>query len=264
VDLDFILSGLLQPVNIAVAFTTGGAAMSDRVTYRCDGGIATITLDDAKVNVMSTAMLRDIDAALDRALADQCVVVLRSARPGIFSAGFDIKIFAAKDAERSLEMVRAGAELALRLMTHPFPTIGVMEGHAFPMGAFLLLACDARIGVRGKYRIGLNEVAIGIAPPGFAIELARSRLHPAWLSRTVTLGEMYEPDDAVTAGLLDRVTAPDAVEEALRETIAAVRAIHMPSHRLAKERLRRPAIAAMRQAIDSELTLAAYQVKTVS
>lgn len=233
--------------------------MSERVTYRCDGGIATITMDDAKVNVMSTAMLRDIDAALDRAMADQSVVVLRSARPGIFSAGFDVKIFAAKDPERSLEMVKAGAELALRLMTHPFPTIGAMEGHAFPMGAFLLLACDARIGARGKYRIGLNEVAIGIAPPGFAIELARSRIHPAWLSRTVTLGEMYEPDDAVTAGFLDRVTSPDAVEEALRETIAAVRAIHTPSHRLAKERLRRPAIAAMRQAIDTELTLAAYQ-----
>ena len=83
--------------------------MSDRVTYRCDGGIATITMDDAKVNVMSTAMLRDIDAALDRAVADKSIVVLRSARPGIFSAGFDIKIFAAKDPERSLEMVKAGA-----------------------------------------------------------------------------------------------------------------------------------------------------------
>ena len=39
--------------------------------------------------------------------------------------------------------------------------------------------------------MGLNEVAIGISPPGFAIELARSRVHPAWLSRTVTLGEMF-------------------------------------------------------------------------
>jgi enoyl-CoA hydratase len=67
-----------------------------------------------------------------------------------------LKIFAANDAPRSLEMVKAGAELALRLMAYPFPTVGVMAGHAYPMGTFLLLACDVRIGVSGKFRMGLN------------------------------------------------------------------------------------------------------------
>ena len=157
--------------------------MTERVTYRSEAGVAYITMDDGKVNVMSTAMLGDLNAALDRAEQDQAIVVLRSARPGIFSAGFDLKVFAANDPVRSLEMVKAGAELALRLMSHPSPTVGVMEGHAFPMGAFLLLGCDVRIGALGKFRMGLNEVAIGIVPPGFAIELARSRLHPAWLNR---------------------------------------------------------------------------------
>jgi enoyl-CoA hydratase len=72
-----------------------------------------------------------------------------------------------------------GAELALRVMSFPSPTIGIMEGHAFPMGTFRLLLCDFRLGARGPHRMGLNDVAIGIAPPSFAIELARSRLHPA-------------------------------------------------------------------------------------
>jgi len=132
------------------------------------------------------------------------------------------------------------------------------------MGTFLLLACDVRLGARGKYRMGLNEVAIGISPPGFAIELARSRVHPAWLSRTVTLGEMYEPDDAVVAGFLDRVVAPDAVGSALEEILMALRATHMPSHALAKKRLRRATIDAMRTAIDAELTLAAYEARSQS
>jgi enoyl-CoA hydratase len=224
--------------------------MSDRVAYRLDRGVATITMDDAKVNVMSTAMLRDLDAAFGRAERDKAIVLLRSARPGIFSAGFDLKIFAANDPERSLEMVRSGAELALRLMAHPYPTIGVMEGHAFPMGTFLLLACDVRIGARGKFSMGLNEVAIGISPPGFAIELARGRVHPAWLSRTVTLGEMYEPDDAVVAGFLDRVVDGNELERTIEEIVSALRGIHMASHALAKQRLRRSTMAAMRSAID--------------
>ena len=161
--------------------------MTRTVACEVKDGVALIELNDSKVNVMSTEMLGDIAAALDCAEADADVAVLRSARPGIFSAGFDLKVFGAGDARQSLAMVRAGAELALRLLSFPLPTIGVMEGHAFPMGTFLLLACDMRLAARGPYRMGLNEVAIGIAPPTFAIELARSRLHPAWLSRTVTL-----------------------------------------------------------------------------
>jgi enoyl-CoA hydratase len=233
--------------------------MSDRVTYRLHEGVAIITMDDGKVNVMSTAMMRDLDAAFSRAEKDQAIVLLRSARNGIFSAGFDLKIFAANDLERSLEMVKTGAELALRLMSYPFPTIGLMQGHAFPMGTFLLLACDVRIGAKGKFRMGLNEVAIGISPPGFAIELARSRVHPAWLSRTVTLGEMFEPDDAVVAGFLDRVVPETEIERTIEQVVAAMRGLRAPAHTLAKQRLRGTVMAAMREAIERELTLAAYK-----
>ena len=232
--------------------------MNARVSYAERDGLASIWLDDGKVNVMSTAMLADIAAALDRAENAADMVVLRSRRPGIFSAGFDLKIFAAGDVEKSLEMVKAGAELALRLMAFPLPTVGVMEGHAFPMGTFLLLSCDVRLGARGPHRMGLNEVAIGIAPPGFAIELARSRLHPSWLSRTVTTGEMYGPDDALIAGLLDRVVPQDSVDAELDAIVAGLRAIHKPSHAIAKKRLRQPTMDAMREAIDRELTMEAY------
>lgn len=236
--------------------------MRERMGYVERDGVAQVLLDDGKVNVMSIEMLADITSALDRAENSADMVVLRSMRPGIFSAGFDLKVFAAGNVAKSLEMVKAGAELALRLMSFPLPTIGIMEGHAFPMGTFLLLACDVRIGARGPHRMGLNEVAIGISPPGFAIELARGRLHPAWLSRTVTLGEMYEPDDALTAGLLDRVVAPDAIEAELDKVVTALRAIHKPSHATAKKRLRQVTMDAMVAAIECELTISAYEASS--
>lgn len=235
--------------------------MSNRVAYRCEDGVATLTMDDGKVNVMSVEMMRELDAALDRAEKDAAIVVLRSARPGIFSAGFDLKIFAANDAEGSLAMVRAGAELALRLMSYPHPVVGLLEGHAFPMGTFLLLASDVRIAALGPYRMGLNEVAIGIAPPSFAIELARSRVHPAWLSRTVTLGEMYEPAEALQAGFLDRVVAADEIEQTLGSILAGLRGLHAPSHATAKRRLRRQTISAMTAGVADELTPEAYAAR---
>lgn len=234
-----------------------------RVSYVLENGVATITMDDGKLNVMSCEMLAELAAAFDRAQADEAILVLRSAR-SVFSAGFDLKVFAANDAARSLAMVKAGAELALRLMSYPFPAVGVLQGHAYPMGTFLLLGCDVRIGVDANARMGLNEVAIGIAPPGFAVELARSRLHPAWLSRTVTLGEMYEGADAVTAGFLDHAVAPHEIETTLHNTLARLKTLHTPSHALAKQRLRRAAIAMIRHAIDDELTPAAYSSRTPS
>ena len=107
--------------------------------------------------------------------------------------------------------------------------------------------------------MGLNEVAIGISPPGFAIELARSRVHLAWLSRTVTLGEMFEPDDAVVAGFLDRVVPATEIEQTIDDVVSALRKLHAPSHALAKQWLRLPTMVAMREAIARELTLAAYR-----
>ena len=233
--------------------------MPNRVTYLLEDDIAEIRMNDGKVNVMSAEMLTDLHQAFEKAETEAKAVVLRSDIPGVFSAGFDLKVFAANDARQSLEMVRAGALLALKLMGLSVPTVGVMAGHAFPMGTFLLLACDVRVGVEGTHRMGLNEVAIQITPPGFAVELARSRLHPAWLSRTVTLGEMFEPHDAVIAGFLDRVEKPDDADMVIRNISRTLAQMHQPSHVAAKLRLRRPTMDAMKSAIESELTLDAYE-----
>jgi enoyl-CoA hydratase len=238
--------------------------MSELSAYRLEGSVATITMDDGKVNVMSLDMLESLHAAFDRAAGDEAVVLFRSGRPGIFSAGFDLKVFAARDVPGSVAMVRAGAELALKLLSFPTPVVGVSAGHAYPMGAFLLLGCDLRIGTDDDYRIGYNEVAVGIPVPTFALELGRARLHPAWLNRSATTGEMYGPRDALAAGFLDRVVPAAGLEAAVTEAVDALKRVHLPSHASVKQRLRASAVASMRAAIDRELTVAAYEAMAKS
>ena len=238
--------------------------MADMVDYQLSDGIARISIDDGKANVMSLTMLAAVADAFDRAERAHAAVILRSGRPGLFSAGFDLKILASGNADASLAMVRSGAELALRLMQFPRPIVAAVSGHAFPMGTFLLLACDARIGAQGTYRIGLNEVAIGISPPSFAIELARSRIHPAWLSRTVTLGDMFEPEEALAAGFIDRIVPEADLSSVVEATAAVVARFDPAAHQLAKTRLRAHAVAAIRAAIDEELTLEAYGARSPS
>ena len=81
-------------------------------------------------------------------------------------------------------------------------------GHALAAGALVLLAADRRIGAAGDFKIGLNEVAIGMALPVWAVELARYRMPPSQLDRVI-LGETGGPEEACAAGFLDRVVAPD-------------------------------------------------------
>lgn len=238
--------------------------MDELVIYEIDNGISKITIDDGKLNVMSSAMLRAIDHALDRAEKDNAVVILTSGRPGLFTAGFDLKVFARNEPEASYEMVKLGAELALRLLTFGTPVIAACNGHAFPMGAFLVLASDIRIAADGPFKIGLNEVAIGIPAPSFALEIARQRVNPAYLNRTAVTGEMFAPKDALAAGFFDRVVAAEELASAAQGVAEALTQIDLPSHASTKQRLRRAAAAAVRAAIDNELTLESYRRRSAA
>ena len=229
------------------------------VSYEKTDGVARISMDDGKVNIMSTAMLSELTAAFDRAEKDNALVILTSARGGIFSAGFDTKILARQEPQEIFEMVRLGADLAARVLSFPRPVVAACPGHAYPMGAFLLLASDVRIGAEGPYKIGLNEVAIGIPVPTFGLELARHRLLPAYLQRPALTGEMIAPSEAMTAGFLDRVVSAERLQSAADAVAAVLRKIDSSSHASTKERLRSSTLSAVRTAIDSEITLENYR-----
>lgn len=225
--------------------------MDDLVRYELSDGIATIAMDDGKVNAMSIAMLRALHGAFDRAEADRCVVLL-TGREGIFSAGFDLTAFT-RGREATLEMLRSGALLAHRVLAFPTPVVTACAGHAYPMGAFLMLSADLRFGAAGPFRIGLNEVAIGLTLPWFAIEITRQRLTPAYFQRSVTAA-MYPPEEAAVAGFLDHVVPPDELAARSREAAIALGKLDMKAHAESKLRLRAQALDALRAAIDSELS----------
>ena len=93
----------------------------DLVTYQLEDSVATIVMDDGKVNVMSLQMTRALNEALDRAGADKAVVLL-SGRPGVFSAGFDLSVLGL-GGDDAREMVKAGFELAERVLSFPAPVV---------------------------------------------------------------------------------------------------------------------------------------------
>ncbi|HYM01117.1 MAG TPA: crotonase/enoyl-CoA hydratase family protein, partial [Blastocatellia bacterium] len=229
--------------------------MDKIVTYSKAGSVSKIVIDDGKVNVMSIRMLEALHSAFDQAEKDRTVVIL-TARGNNFSAGFDLRVFAGGTANEIYTSLKLGGELALRILSFPTPVVAACNGNAYPMGAFLILSSDIRIGADSTYKIGMNEVAIGLTVPRFAIEVARQRLSPAYFSRAVVTGAMFEPAEAVTAGFLDWTVPPDELEAAADNAAEGLSKINLAAHAATKLAAREPAIKAIRAAIDADITLA--------
>jgi enoyl-CoA hydratase len=224
--------------------------MGTLVTYQVDDGIATITMDDGKVNVLSPSMLTEIGEALDHAVADRAVALLEG-REGIFSAGFDLNVLRAGGPDAGA-MVRAGFDLAVRMLSLPVPLVIACTGHAVAMGVFLLLSGDYRVGASGSFRLTANEVAIGIPMPHAAVEICRHRLTPAAFNRAIILAETFDPEAAVQAGILDTVVDAGHVREAAHTTAAGLSKLDLTAHAESKRRTRAAALDAIRAGIDAD------------
>jgi enoyl-CoA hydratase len=222
--------------------------VTDLISYELSDSIATITLDDGKLNILSPQMLSAVNGALDRAEADGAIVVL-AGRTGVFSAGFDLKILRA-GGEEALAMLRAGFELAVRVLSFPKPVVIACSGHAIAMGVFLLLSGDYRVGAAGPYKITANEVAIGLTMPRTAVEICRQRLAPAHFNRATVIAEVYDPGTATGAGFLDRVVGATDLAGTARDVAAQLRTLDMDAHTATKLRARNQALVAVRAALD--------------
>lgn len=223
--------------------------MSDLISYQLDDGIATLTLNNGKVNAISPAVIEAFNAALDRATQDKAIVIL-TGQPGILSGGYDLKVMTSGP-QNAIDLVAAGSTLARRMLAHPYPIIAACPGHAVAKGAFLLLSSDYRIGVEGPFTIGLNEVQIGMTMHHVGIELARDRLRRSAFHRSVINGEMFDPQSAVDAGFLDKVVPAEQLMATALAVAAQFKKINMSAHRKTKLKVR----AALLEILDKSIEL---------
>lgn len=224
--------------------------MGSLASYGLADGVATIGLDDGKVNAMSPAMQGQINALLDRAQADGAVVVL-AGRDGVLSAGFDLTTLQAGGDEAEA-MVTGGFELAARLLSFPRPVVVACTGHAVAMGLFLLLSGDYRVGAEGPYRLVANEVAIGLTMPYPAVAILRHRLTPAAFNRAVTVSDPFLPGEAVGAGVVDRLVPAAEVLATARDVAARLATLDRAAHTASKLRARADVIEAIRAGIERD------------
>lgn len=227
--------------------------MTELVTYSLDDGIATLTLNNGKVNAFSHELIADFNRALDRAEADAAVVIV-TGQPGILSGGYDLKVMTSGP-QAAINLVAEGSTLARRMLSHPFPIIVACPGHAVAKGAFVLLSADYRIGVEGPFSIGLNEVKIGMTMHHVGITLARDRLTAPAFHRSVINAEMFTPQGALNAGFLDQVVAPEQLMGTAREVAQQLKKLNMGAHKGTKLKVRKALLETLDAAIALDKTI---------
>jgi len=186
-------------------------------------GAHIITMDDGKVNALNKEKLDGLIAALVQCAGDFAPVVIRG-RKGIWSAGFDLKGFAAGP-EAATAQLQAGKDAILAILRHPSPVITVCEGHAYPMGAFLMLAADRAIGTEGEFVTGMNESAIGMALPIYPMILGAARLNSTG-RKAVATSQMFNPHEAREVGYFDHIASPDDIEGLVAKVVAEMKGLN--------------------------------------
>jgi len=209
--------------------------------------VAVLHFDDGKANVFSHTSIPALTQALDQAEKEAKAVVVIG-RPGRFSAGFDLSVMG-QGGDAVGQLVGAGAELAIRFYSSPLPTLAAVSGHALAMGAVLLLSVDERFCAAGDFKLGLNETAIGMTLPHFAVILARERLAPTHLGRATANAEIYGPQGALEAGFIDRVVAPDQLLEATVKRAQELAALDGRAHAGTKQRIRAASLEQLRASL---------------
>ncbi len=227
--------------------------MSETITYAVRDNVAEIALDDGKVNAMSLPFFEGLNAALDRAEREKPGAVVIAGRAGVFSAGLNLKLLPTLPPDELRTTMLAFGRTMLRVFTFPIPTVAAVTGHAIAGGAMLMFACDLRHVADGPFRIHLNEVAIGLALPSWAIALAHSAIPTRWHTEAILHARMYAPAEALERGIVDATAPPERLLEQARGAAASLAPLDQTAYAISKKRHRAREVAFVGDLIEKEI-----------
>ena len=178
------------------------------VTLKTEGDVSIIHMDDGKVNVFSPEMIQNFEKIMDQIPTNKGSVLI-TGRPGMFSAGFDLKVMMSSP-ENAAAMVKSGFLMLKRNFSFPRPVVAACSGHAIALGAFLLCSSDYRVGWEGDFKVGANELRNNMIVPTPILEIAKFKLTKSHKQRALLNAEMYSIKDSIEPGYIDEVASPES------------------------------------------------------
>jgi len=173
--------------------------------------ILELRLERPPVNALHHPLVQEIKAAVESAPGQGAKAMVISGVPGMFSAGLDVAFLLAQDQAGMQRFWKDFFGMLRSVATSPIPIVAAMTGHSPAGGAVISIFCDYRIAAQGKFKIGLNEVQVGLPVPRVILGGLTRIVGARQAERLAVRGMLVSPDEALAAGLIDEVVAPEDV-----------------------------------------------------
>jgi len=190
-----------------------------RITAR--EGYSILQFDRGKSNPMNLTMFEELRQAINELREDAAVKgVIITGKEHFFSAGLDLPEIMTYDRDKTRAFWQSFMDLVAGLVAFPKPLISAVTGHSPAGGCIVAIACDYRIMAGGNYKIGLNEIPVGLVVPKHIFDLYAFWLGKHRAYQFLMEGRLMNPQEASDAGLIDVVVPADQVLESAERKLA--------------------------------------------
>jgi enoyl-CoA hydratase len=214
-------------------------------------GILTLRLAHGKASALDVELLEALLSELHGVTEDVRALVL-TGTGSIFSAGVDLFRLTEGGADYVRRFIPLLSRAVRALFAFPRPVVAAANGHAIAGGCILVLVADVRLMAEGTGRIGLPELLVGVPFPAAALEIVRFAVPRDKVQSLVYTGRTLPPQEALRAGLVDEVVAPDTLLARAQEIARQLALIPPVTYRLTKQSLRAAALERMERASEAQ------------
>lgn len=177
------------------------------------GEIRELRLDRPPANALSPELMSTLEQAVAAAPGEGVRALVLSGRPGMYSAGLDVPLLLTLEPPALAEAWCNLYTLMRALAASSVPIAAAITGHATAGGIVLPLFCDRRFLAEGSWKIGLNEVQVGLPlPPVIHAALIR-QVGAREAARLATEGLLVQPAEAAATGLVEELVPAERVVE---------------------------------------------------
>ncbi len=206
------------------------------------GGVLVVALDRPPANAFSLELVSELRAAL-RDSGGARALVLTSANPKLFSAGWDLPRVIALDRDGMKDFFESYCDLVREVFAYPAPLVAALPGHAIAGGLIVAAAADERCAAEGAGRFGLSEVALGVPLPASCLELFRYLLGGRRMERLAASAQNVAGESAVALGLVDNLVPAAALLDFALERAGQLARGSFAAYAEVKRRARAEALA---------------------
>ncbi len=212
--------------------------MTELVAVTDEGPVRIVRMNrPEKKNALTMAMYEAMASGIETARQNPALrCLLIAGAPTVFCAGNDIGDF--------LKMAGADAGLGTQILRFLYalvrcelPLVAAVQGNAVGVGTTMLIHCD-HVVASNEARFSTPFVSLGLVPEAASSLIAPRLLGHARAFSLLVMGRPLSADEAKSAGLVNTVVAPDAVEAEAMKAARAIAALP-PQAVLASRRLMR-------------------------